>query len=65
MVRNDVGKILGLFNAEFYLDRLVEQRGIEISDLALAGDVLVVEGSGKLRAVKLAEVVVSPNCYIL
>ncbi|THV54897.1 hypothetical protein BGAL_0018g00530 [Botrytis galanthina] len=65
VVRNNVGKVLGLFNAELFLDDPAGEPGIEIANFALAGDVLVVEGSGKLWTVKLAEVVVSPDRYIL
>lgn len=65
VVRNNVGKVLGLFNAELFLEDPVGEPGIEIANFALAGDVLVVEGSGKLWTVKLAEVVVSPNRYVL
>lgn len=65
IVRNNVGKVLGLFNAELFLDDPVGEPGIEIANFALAGDVLVVEGSGKLWTVKLAEVVVSPDRYVL
>ncbi|ESZ97128.1 hypothetical protein SBOR_2486 [Sclerotinia borealis F-4128] len=48
VVRNDAGKVLGLFNAEVFLDDPVGEPGIEIASFALAGDVLVVEGSGRL-----------------
>ncbi|TGO85459.1 hypothetical protein BPOR_0394g00040 [Botrytis porri] len=65
VVRNNVGKVLGLFNAEVFLDDPAGEPGIEIANFALAGDVLVVEGSGKLWTVKLAEVVVSSDRYIL
>ncbi|KAF7896172.1 hypothetical protein EAF00_006187 [Botryotinia globosa] len=65
VVRNDVGKVLGLFNAELFLDDPAREPGIDIANFALAGDVLVAEGSGKLWAVKLAEVVVNPDRYIL
>ncbi|KAF7946595.1 hypothetical protein EAE96_009590 [Botrytis aclada] len=65
VVRNHLGKVLGLFNAEVFLDDPAGEPGIEIANFALAGDILVVEGSGKLWTVKLAEVVVSPNRYML
>ncbi|TGO67731.1 hypothetical protein BOTNAR_0036g00060 [Botryotinia narcissicola] len=65
VVRNNVGKVLGLFNAELFLDDPAGEPGIGIANFALAGDVLVVEGSGNLWTVKLAEVVVSPDRYIL
>ncbi|KAF5869310.1 putative calcium-dependent phosphotriesterase protein [Botrytis fragariae] len=65
VVRNNVGKVLGLFNAEVFLHDPAGEPGIEIANFALAGDVLVVEGSGKLWTVKLAEVVVSPDRYVL
>ncbi|QSZ31569.1 hypothetical protein DSL72_001136 [Monilinia vaccinii-corymbosi] len=65
VVRNDMGKVLGLFNAEVFLGEPVGQSGIEIANFALAGDILVVEGSGKLWTVQLADVVVSSDRYIL
>ncbi|KAF7882796.1 uncharacterized protein EAF02_006159 [Botrytis sinoallii] len=65
VVRNNVGKVLGFFNVEVFLDDPAGEPDIEIANFALAGDVLIVEGSGKLWTVKLAEVVVSPDRYIL
>ncbi|KAI9642997.1 hypothetical protein NHQ30_008731 [Ciborinia camelliae] len=65
VVRNDVGKVLGLFNAEVFLDDPAGEPGIEIANFALAGDMLVVEGSGKLWTIKLAEVVWNTDRFTL
>lgn len=55
VVRNNMGKVIGLFNAETLL---VPGGQIPIANFALAGSTLVIEANERLWTVELAEVVV-------
>jgi gluconolactonase len=55
VVRNMMGKVIGLFNAETLL---VKGEGIPIANFALAGNVLVIEANERLWRVELGSVIV-------
>ncbi|KAL1898010.1 hypothetical protein Sste5346_003868 [Sporothrix stenoceras] len=61
VVRNSVGKVIGLFNKEVILG--TQTPVAEMANFALAGDTLVLLALDKIYTVKLAETVVSPDRY--
>lgn len=61
VVRNSVGKVIGLFNKEVILG--TETPVAEMANFALAGDTLVLLALDKIYTVKLSETVISPKRY--
>ncbi|CAK7207158.1 hypothetical protein SEUCBS139899_009966 [Sporothrix eucalyptigena] len=61
VVRNSVGKVIGLFNKEVILG--TQTPVAEMANFALAGDTLVLMALDKIYAVKLSETVVDPGRY--
>ncbi|CAM6088849.1 unnamed protein product [Calypogeia fissa] len=61
VVRNPRGKILGVFNSEFFLESY--QTEPPIANFALAGDTLVVLAMQRVWTLKLAQTVVSAERY--
>lgn len=64
VVRNKHGKVLGVFNSQFFMaDKAAD--AVHMANFALAGDTLVVQAVTKLWTVKLAETVVARNSSIV
>lgn len=64
VVRNKHGKVLGVFNSEFFMaDKQAD--AVHMANFALAGDTLVVQAVTKLWTVKLAKTVVARNSSIV
>lgn len=61
VVRNSVGKVIGLFNKEVILG--TQTPVAEMANFALAGDSLVLLALDKIVTIKLAEMVVSPDRF--
>ena len=63
VVRNSVGKVIGLFNKEVILGSRNPE--VEMANFALAGDTLVLLAVDKVYTVKLAETVMSADRFFL
>lgn len=64
VVRNKHGKVLGVFNSQFFLASR-NADALPLANFALAGNVLVVQAVERLWTVKLAETVVARNSSIV
>lgn len=64
VVRSPQGRILGLFNAEYFLEGDAQGTAADsIADFALAGDTLVILALQRVWTIKMGEVLVSPGRF--
>ena len=65
-MRSPNGKVLGTFNAEYFLEGDAQgDAEYKIANFALAGDTLVILALQRLWTIKLAEVLIDPSRYQL
>lgn len=63
VVRNQLGKVIGLFNKEVILG--TNNPRAEIANFAIAGDTLVILAVDHIQTVKLSETVIKPDRYYM
>lgn len=64
VVRNPMGKVLGVFNAQYFLEDKSET-ATKIANFALANDTVIVEATTRLYTVKVGKVLVSSDSPIV
>ncbi|KAK5114422.1 hypothetical protein LTR85_010245 [Meristemomyces frigidus] len=64
VVRNPKGKVIGVFNAQYFLEDK-QADALPIANFALAGDTLAVQATTRLWTVKLGKTVVSSGSSIV
>lgn len=65
VVRNSQGKVIGIFNAQYFLQDKAADNPVPLANFALAGDTLVVLATTRLYTVKLGRMVVSTGSSIV
>lgn len=63
VVRNSVGKVIGIFNKQVILGSSTPK--VELANFAIAGDTLVIQAVDKIQTVKLTETVMDPQRFFL